>query len=239
MSMDLKLPDLRTLDASARRLGSITARMFEESMASTASMVRHLGEMADATRAAGRGTSGGKTFRPVPCCPPVEECPPQCLAEITRRAHAGEVVLVPFRIHNASGATRTWQVGLRPLVDEDQNPAPSQPTLDKTKVTVPPSQSVTVEMRIDLSSGYPPGGHYEATIVIREKEINQNVCFRLILDPFDPPVITPHDEDDLKTHFLSWHHHFYCDEKPARVVARPEAQDVMVRHAGADRQRKG
>lgn len=227
--MDLKLPDPRILGNSARQLGSIGARILEDSMASTATTLRRLGEMAETTRSAARSAPAGGRVLTVPCCPPVEECPPQCLAEITRRAHAGEVVLVPFRIHNRSGAVKTWQVGLRPLVDQNQNPAPSQPTLDKTTVTVPPSQSVVVEMRIDLTEGYQAGTAYEATIVIREKEINQNVCFRLILDPLHAQEVVPYDEEDLKTHFLSWHYHFYCDEKVAPVGA---AKDVTPQAAG-------
>ncbi|MGB5296500.1 MAG: hypothetical protein WBP34_16280 [Thermoanaerobaculia bacterium] len=229
--MDLKLPDSRTLDLSARRLGSIANRMMEDSMAFTAVAVRRLGEAADATLAiTNDATSSRGSVKTVPCCPPVEECPPQCLAEITRRAHAGEVILVPLRIHNKSGVEKTWQMGLRPLVDKDQKPAPSQPTLDKTNVTVPPSQSITVEMRIDLQQGFQSGAEYESTIVIREQEINQNVCFRLILDPLDSSEVVPLDETDLKTHFLSWHYHFYCDEKqPGRAVVGRNAPSKLTR----------
>jgi hypothetical protein len=230
--MDMKLPDSRTLSSSARRLGTIGVRLIEDSIANTSTMARRLGELAEVTRSVTGSRTAGRT-KTVPCCPPIEECPPQCLTEITRHAHAGEVVLVAIRINNPFGEAKTWQVGLRPLVDEHQKPAPSQPTLDKTSVTVPPSQSVVVEMRIDLTQGYHAGSSYEATIVIREKEVNQNVCFTLVLDPLRPEDVTPWDEQDLKRHFLSWHHHFYCDGNGARRTAgTSDTHGVTIRPDG-------
>ncbi len=202
---------------SLQKLSRIMVEAAEESITNTINMGGRLGEAVDTVRRLTPTTTVGKT-RPVPCCPPVDECPPQCLLEITRHAYAGEVILVPFRIRNNSGQARTYQIGVRPLVDENLNPAPRQPTLDKTSATIQSGQSVVVEIRIDLTNGFGTGRQYEATIVIREHEINQNVCFRLIIDPLRAPEVEPYDEKDLKKHFLSWHYHFYCEEKPAHFI---------------------
>jgi hypothetical protein len=194
-------------------------------------MASRMGRMMDTARPSSvRAACEGGTVRAVPCCPPVEKCPPCCILELDRRAKPGEVILVPFRIRNASGRQRSYQVGIRPMVDEHQNPAPSQPTLDRTAVTINPHQSALVEMRLDLShDAYRPGQRFEATIVVREKEINQNICFRLTLDPFDDvPEAVPCDERDLRTHFVSWHYHFYCDEDPRVTLGhgdRPSGRD--------------
>ena len=221
----LKFTPNPQLGNTLRQLSSATSALVEESLASSVNVASRMGQVMEAaTSVPASATRTRGTKHPVPCCPPVEECPPECLLEITRHAHAGEVILVPFRIRNDSAQVKKYHVGLREMVDDNQSPAPSQPTLDKTQVTINPHQSVMVEMRIDLSSGYQAGRQYEATIVVREKEINQNICFRLILDAFtNVPEATPYDEKDLKTHFVSWHYHFYCDEKPTRIVLdRPE-----------------
>lgn len=217
------------LSASLRRLGEATSTLLQESMSSGVNMVSRAGQVADA--AASVPASASRTtgsVREVPCCPPTETCPPYCLIEITRRAHPGEMILVPFRVRNASGQPKTYHFGVRPMVDEHQNPAPSQPTLDKLSATINPHQAVLVEMKLDLrAGGYQAGQQYEATIVVREKEINQNICFRLLLDPFTGvPEATPLDEQELKTHFVSWHYHFYCDEQPARVTFTQPPLDV-------------
>lgn len=217
------------LSASLRRLGEAATGLLQESMSSGVNVASRAGQVVDA--AASVPASASRTtgsVRKVPCCPPTETCPPYCLIEITRRAHPGEVILVPFRIRNASGQPRTYQIGVRPMVDEHQNPAPSQPTLDQLSATINPHQTVLVEMKLDLrAAGYQAGQQYEATIVVREKEINQNICFRLLLDPFTGiPEATPLDERDLKTHFVSWHYHFYCDEQPARVKVTKQPRDV-------------
>jgi hypothetical protein len=92
---------------------------------------------------------------------------------------------------------------------------------------------VVVEMRIDLTQGYRAGSSYEATIVIREKEVNQNVCFTLVLDPLGPDDVTPWDEQDLQRHFLSWHHHFYCDGNATRRTAgTSDTHGVTIRPDG-------
>jgi hypothetical protein len=226
----LSNPDL---DASLRRLGSAALGMLKESIDHGTSMSSRLSEMFDTLRTAGARPKCG-TSRGVPCCPPVEHCPPACLLLLTRRAVPGEVILVPFRIHNGTGAVKSYAVGLRPMMNDQQQPAPTQPSLDKTHVTIQPGQSVALDMRIDLSvAGYHAGQQYEATIVVREKDINQNICFRLVLDAASAPTATPCDERDLKSHFVGWQYHFYCDERDTkRAVANdldPKAVDGEAR----------
>ncbi len=203
-----------SLDSSLRGLGTAVNGLFKESLTGTSNLLGRMGDVLDAARAMGPKTR--QSTQKVPCCPPEWECPPQCLLEITRRAQPGEVILVPFRIHNGSSVPKHYAVGVRPMVGPDQTPAPSQPTLDKTSVNINPLQSVLLEMRIDLSSGYRMGSQYEATIVVREKDINQNICFRLILQAEPVPVATPYDEKDLKCHFVGWQQYFYCCEPDSK-----------------------
>jgi len=216
----------RVVTDSIQQLGRTMVQMVDESINNTITMGTRLSEVVDTvnkiTPTASR--TRGETLS-VPCCPPEEECPPQCLLEITRHAYAGERIIVPFRIRNGTNQVKNYHIGIRPLVDENQNPTPSQPTLDKTTATIQPAQSVLVEMRIDLGNGFSNGHQYEATIVVRERDFNQNICFRLVLDPLHAPEVTPYDEKDLKSHFLSWQYHFYCEEKPARISVQGKPYD--------------
>jgi hypothetical protein len=151
------------------------------------------------------------------CCPPKEDCPPHCLLIIARSAHPGERILVPFSIRNYCGGPKRYRVGVRPLMDRQGNPAPSQPQLDKTEVNLQQNQAITVVMAIDLSQGYQPGNSYETEIVIREQDINQNICFRLDVESFiDVPEARPLDEKKYGSHFQSWQSHYYCEPKKQR-----------------------
>lgn len=149
------------------------------------------------------------------CCPPEPYCPPQCLIEITREAYAGEFIVVPFAVKNTCGTAKRYQIGLRLLLDQDGNPAPVQPNLNKQEVDLQPGQSVNVLMYINLMQGVSAGDCYHTDIVIREKEVNQNICFTLKVLPFcDVPVAAPIDEKHYFNHWQSWQSHFYCEKKP-------------------------
>ena len=70
------------------------------------------------------------------------------------------------------------------MVDQDGNNAPTQPVLNKTEVTLQPNQAETVTMSINLMQGYKAGQEFQAEVVLREKEVNQNICFNLRIKPF-------------------------------------------------------
>ncbi len=86
------------------------------------------------------------------CCPPETECPPHCIANITRHASAGERIVVPFLVRNSCASEKTYRIGVRELKDEDGNVAPSQPNLNKKSVTLQPGNRERVLMTVDLES---------------------------------------------------------------------------------------
>ena len=148
----------------------------------------------------------------VACCPPQEKCPPHCLAILERRAHPGEVIVVPFVVRNVCGGIRKYHIGVRPLHDPEGQPTPKQPVVDKNEVTLQPDQAVIVRLKLDLSEGFQPGACYQTEIVLREKEVNQNICFRLCVEGYgELPEIHPRDEHEYFHHFVGWDKHFYCE----------------------------
>lgn len=151
------------------------------------------------------------------CCPPRKECPPRCLAELRREACPGEVIVVPFTIKNKCNATKNYRVGIRPLVDQNGNQAPSQPSLNVDAVHLEPGQSITVLMTVNLMQGFVAGNDYSTDIVVREQEVNQNICFKLRVKPCTDGVeVFPLDEREYFMHWQSWQDHFYCEQKPNR-----------------------
>jgi hypothetical protein len=210
------------ISSQIRKAGEMAGDVIERVLVSGARTAREVTAVADRTRTA-RPQHCTESVQHVPCCPPEQPCPPMCILEIHRRAHAGEIVLVPFRIRNTTGTVRRYHVGLRRLENEHGQPAPTQPTLDKLVVDINPNQSILLEMRLDLThSGYAPGQSFEAMIVVREKKYNQNICFRLDIDPrrsADVPVAEPCDEKLFDRRFVSWHHHYYCDKNTRISVA--------------------
>ena len=148
------------------------------------------------------------------CCPPKCECPPQCMASISRCAAQGERILVPFMIKNTCTHTKTFRIGVRELKDQDGKLAPSQPHLNKHAVTLDAGRAERVLMLVDLEKFEQNGATYNAEIVIREKRINQNICFTLKIDN-DYNVITaaPQDEQKFDMHWQSWQSHYYCEPK--------------------------
>lgn len=149
----------------------------------------------------------------VACCPPEEKCPPHCLTVLERRAHIGEVIMVPFVVRNVCGGIRKYQLGVRPLYDPEGKPTPNQPVMDKNEITLQPNQAVVVRLKLDLSEGFQPGACYETEIVLREKEVNQNICFRLCIKDYQLPEVHPRDEHEFFHHFVGWDKHFYCEDR--------------------------
>ncbi|MCG2420348.1 hypothetical protein K8089_15085 [Aequorivita sp. F47161] len=150
------------------------------------------------------------------CCPPEETCLPHCIASIYRQAMAGERIIVPFLITNNCNTQKTYRLGLRELKDADGNLAPTQPALNKNSVSLEPGRSERVLMMLDLSN-YSNGTTYEAEIVIREKEINQNVCFTLNVNDHNQINVTPYNENKYKLKWQSWQSHFYCEPQTHKI----------------------
>ena len=147
------------------------------------------------------------------CCPPKNECPPHCILQISRNASAGERIIVPFMVKNKCNTQKVYRIGVRDLKNADGSMAPSQPTLNKNQVTLEAGQSEMVLMGIDLSQ-FSNGNTYNAEIVIREKDINQNICFKLVVDGNNNvPVAEPLDEKKYLLRWQSWRSHFYCEPK--------------------------
>lgn len=145
------------------------------------------------------------------CCAPKASCPPHCLTSITRHATEGERIIVPFMIKNTCTTAKTYRVGVRELKDADGNKAPDQPTLNKNQVVLEPGRSERVLMSIDLAK-FTQGSAYSTEIVLREKDINQNICFTLIVDASNNiPVAEPLAEQKYRLRWQSWKDHFYCE----------------------------
>ncbi len=145
------------------------------------------------------------------CCPPKQKpCPPSCILTIDKKAMAGERIIVPFNIKNEHSNTITYQVGIRPLLDQSGNPAPYQPQLSHASVQLQPGQSVMITMLIDLAQ-YNVGSRYETEIVIRENKFNQNICFRLCVTGYcDVPTAKPWDECSVYRTWNGWQRHYMC-----------------------------
>lgn len=149
------------------------------------------------------------------CCPPEESCPPHCIASITRQAMEGERIIVPILVTNNCSGQRTFRVGVRELLDRDGNPAPSDPALNKNSITLDPGRSERILMTIDLVH-FTSGSTYETEIVLREREINQNICFTLNVMDHPATEAIPYDENQFKRRWQSWQSHFYCEPQPNR-----------------------
>jgi hypothetical protein len=157
------------------------------------------------------------------CCPPQESCPPHCIASIKRNALEGERILIPFIVKNDCNQTKTYRIGVRELNDENGAAAPSQPSLNKNAVTLDPGRSEKVLITVDLSE-FKNGSTYTTEIVLREKEINQNICFTLVVDDPNATVVIPQSEQQYRLKWQSWKDHYYC-EKP--TVNRVPGTNVL------------
>lgn len=149
------------------------------------------------------------------CCPPEHACPPHCIAYISRQAMAGERVLVPFSITNSCQSQKKYRVGVRELKDLDGNMAPAQPELNKMELTLDPGRSERVILSLDLGQ-FKNGNSYETEIVVREREINQNICFALNVNDHPSTEVAPYDEKKYKLKWQDWQSHFYCEPREKR-----------------------
>jgi hypothetical protein len=150
------------------------------------------------------------------CCTPQDECPPHCIAAITRCAMPNERIIVPFMVKNNCSTAKTYRIGVRELKDEDGQMAPSQPELNKQSITLQPGRSERVLLGIDLGK-FKSGSTYNTEIVLREKEINQNICFTLkVDDECDTVTAEPKDEQKYNLRWQSWQSHFYCEPPKQR-----------------------
>lgn len=146
------------------------------------------------------------------CCTPKRECPPFCIATITRHASANERIVVPILITNKCSSTKTYRIGVRELKNNDGKAAINQPSLNKSSVTLEPNRSESVLMTIDLNATQ-TNEIYSTEIVVREREINQNICFKLYIDNANQTEVIPNDEKKYKLKWLDWQSHFYCEPK--------------------------
>lgn len=160
------------------------------------------------------------------CCPPKQTCPPHCIAAITRYAIQGERIITAFTVENNCSQTKSYRIGVRELKDESGNLAPSQPMLNKTFVTLDPGRSEQVLVTLDLAN-FQNGSTYTTEIVLREKEINQNVCFTVIVESISSTTVTPLDENQYKLRWQSWKDHYYC-ERPTFSRTTDTRQDANV-----------
>jgi len=147
------------------------------------------------------------------CCPPEESCPPHCIAAITRHAMAGERIIIPFMIKNDCNQTKTYRIGVRELKDENGEVAPAPPVLNKSTVTLDSGRSEQVLITLDLAN-FKTGSTYATEIVLREKEINQNICFTLIIEDPTATVVIPQSEQQYRLRWQSWKDHYYCEKPP-------------------------
>lgn len=152
------------------------------------------------------------------CCPPENVCPPHCIASISKCAMAGERIVVPFTIKNTCSFSKTYRIGVRELKSDDGQMAPAQPLLNKQSVTLEPGRSEKVLMTIDLEK-LNNGSVYTTEIVLRENEINQNICFTLSLDGGCNTVVAePQDEKKYRLRWQNWQSHYYCEPQKDRVA---------------------
>lgn len=144
------------------------------------------------------------------CCPPEATCPPHCIAAINRQAMVGERIIVPIVVTNDCNSQKTYRVGIRELKDGDGNLAPSQPQLNKNQLVLDPGRSERILMTLDLGN-FSNGTSYETEVVLREREINQNICFTLKVNDNNYTEVKPYDEKKYKLKWQDWQSHFYCE----------------------------
>ncbi len=210
---------MRQWSDSLAKINNATLRMMrravDDNIQFAGEMQNFFSEMGIALPGMGKpGTAKHPSNCQCGCCPPECDCPPRCLLQLHRSAYPGETVVVPFSVRNTTGMARTYKVGVRDLLDQQGNPAPGQVFVNQNSIALQPGQAITLLAQVNL--GQFQTGIYETDIVLREKDVNQNICFRLEVVPFpDAPEARPWDENKLLTHFQSWQSHYYCTpQKP-------------------------
>lgn len=138
----------------------------------------------------------------------------------------GERIITAFTVTNDCSQTKSYRIGVRELKDENGNASPSQPTLNKNIVTIDPGRSEQVLMTLDLAN-FKTGSTYTTEIVLREKEINQNVCFTVIVENNSDTIVIPQDEKKYKLRWQSWKDHYYCERPSARIIEKRNEGNVL------------
>ena len=151
------------------------------------------------------------------CCPPEENCPPHCIASIDKQAMAGERIMVTIMVTNNCSTEKTYRLGVRELKDADGNLASAQPALNRNSLRLDPGSSERIFMSLDLGN-FNNGTTYKTEIVLREKEINQNICFTLNVNDNDQTEVFPNDERKYKLKWQDWQSHFYCEPQRNRSI---------------------
>ena len=117
---------------------------------------------------------------------------------------------MPIGVNNECKGQKQYRIGIRELKNINGTMAPSQPVLNKQEITLETGETEMVLMGIELK-GF-EAGTYTAEIVLREKEINQNICFTLKVDDYENlTVAAPLEEIKYRLHWQSWQRHFYCE----------------------------
>ena len=207
---------------SVKRITDATTRMLQDNLNSNTQWFTELQDIL--------GTGIGQVKKnDCDACPPECDCPPQCILSISRDANPREIIIVPFKVKNTLQSAKVYRVGVRPFYDNDGNLLPNQPTLNKSELNLQPGQSILVEMKIDLTTGYVAGNSYSTEIVIREKDVNQNICFTLnIISNAFIPEAHPLNEQNYLTHFQDWKSHYYCDTRPTITRVNPVNPNVVL-----------
>ena len=144
-------------------------------------------------------------------CPPKDDCAPKFLGEIHRKAMSNERIIIPFILINNCSTPKTYRVGLREFSDLDGNTAPTQPNLNKNTVTIPPNGQERI--LIDLNLINYNIGFYQAEVVVREQDYNQNILLVVEVSNSGAPVFSPLDEKKYHLKWQNWKTHFYCEPK--------------------------
>jgi hypothetical protein len=126
----------------------------------------------------------------------------------------GEKILIPFTVVNKCSSAKTYRIGVRELVDQDNTVAPRHPQLNKKSVVQQPGSGERELMTIDRA-GF-TAGTYSPDIVLREKNVNQNICFTLEVGDHDAVTAMPEDEKRYRLRWQSWKDHYYCEPQDIR-----------------------
>ena len=191
-----------TLTSSLQTVADLYTKTMQSAIGNTMS---NIGTMSEVMNKMGITPKGKNT-----CCPPTDECPPHCLVQLTRNAFSGERIVVPFGVKNTCKQQKRYRIGIRELKHINGSVAPSQPVLNKQEVLLEHGETEMVLMMIELK-GF-EAGTYNAEIVLREREINQNICFTLQVDDYKELVVAePLEEIQYRLHWQSWQRHFFCE----------------------------
>jgi hypothetical protein len=89
--------------------------------------------------------------------------------------------------------------------------------------------AVMAEMMVYIGENLERGAVYETEIVIREDRHNQNICFKLYVNPVsEVPEAAPYDEREIDTHFHRWYYHYYCTPAYKRDLNMADLKDELV-----------